>query len=694
MNRHFVKFLLVFSGMFLLNCLMIAGDYPLQIAINPHTGAICSIKVEGDRDSMDWLVQTDGSQYSWIGEEYGWGLGYFTMTRGHETVKYQWRKPESMDSSGYGVVYREGDILIRVQRTLEGNDWKERYTFTNESDVITTLSDLSIYIPFNDNYPDAEQCIHTRAHLHIWDGGSAAYVNALRMGAYAPHLGLVVTDGAIKSYEIWERGIKKDNSQTRGIVALNAPDILLHPGQSYSLEWYLFSHKGKDDFREQLLKRKSVWVSCNRYVFQKGDTARVEFHSQYPLEQCVVQMNGVPIPMYRDKDRYIAEVPMMQAGSVRFDFLYEDGKQTHADCLVYNEIEQLIRKRVDFIRTRQQMNNPADLRNGAYMVYDNEGDRIYLNDTPNCNPVDRDEGAERTGMGILLAKYYQLTKDPEVKSSLLRYARFFRDKLQTEDYRTYSSVDQQGRNRGYNYAWASEFYFQMYRVTGDKQYVVHGYQTLQSLYSQFGNGFYCIGIPVLLGLQCLEEVGMTEEYKDLKEDFIRTGDIFVKNGLNYPKHEVNYEQSIVAPAIQFLTQLYLATGIQKYLDEVERQIPVLDAFNGSQPSYHLHDIAIRHWDGYWFGKREMFGDTFPHYWSTITGAVYHYYALCIGDTSYQERAEEIVRNNLCLFFEDGRASCAYLYPYRVDGLKAQFYDPYANDQDWALVYYLLINKGI
>jgi hypothetical protein len=20
-------------------------------------------------------------------------------------------------------------------------------------------------------------------------------------------------------------------------------------------------------------------------------------------------------------------------------------------------------------------------------------------------------------------------------------------------------------------------------------------------------------------------------------------------------------------------------------------------------------------DGYWFGKREMFGDTFPHYWS-------------------------------------------------------------------------------
>ena len=47
-----------------------------------------------------------------------------------------------------------------------------------------------------------------------------------------------------------------------------------------------------------------------------------------------------------------------------------------------------------------------------------------------------------------------------------------------------------------------------------------------------------------------------------------------------------------------------------------------------------------------------------------------------------------------LFFEDGKASCAYLYPYKIDGVKGQFYDPYANDQDWALVYYLLVNEGI
>ena len=340
------------------------------------------------------------------------------------------------------------------------------------------------------------------------------------------------------------------------------------------------------------------------------------------------------------------------------------------------------------------MNRLSDPRYGAYMIYDNEGDSIYLNDTPNCNPVDRDEGAERVGMGVLLAKQFRLTKEEALKTSLLKYAKFLREKLQTKDYVTYSSVDQTNRNRGYNYMWVAEFYFQLYQATGDKQFAIDGYETLQSMFRQFGYGFYAIGIPVQIGLESLEMAGMKKEYQKLLADFKKTGDVFVRNGLNYPKFEVNYEQSIVAPAVQFLAQLYLVTREQKYLDEVKRQLPVVEAFNGFQPSFHLNDVAIRHWDGYWFGKREMFGDTFPHYWSTVTAAVYHYYAQCTGDLSYQKRAENIVRNNLCLFFEDGKASCAYLYPYKIDGVKGQFYDPYANDQDWALVYYLLVNEGI
>lgn len=667
-----------------------SGEALVDVEVNARTGGIGAMEIREDPHGMNWLVRTDGSQYAWVKDNYAWGLGYLTIQKGRECIKKEWQTPVEIQADGMSVVYRENEIRIQVSRRMAGNDLQERYTFTNEGTVPVSLYDIGIYTPFNDNYPGAEECIRARADVHIWEGESAAYVNALRMGGSAPHLGLVLTEGAVKSYEVWERGLQKANSQFRGIFALNLPDCRLQPGESCAVAWTVFAHRGNEDFKRKLLEQQSVWVSCEKYVYQQGETARMWVESATPLESCKAGLNGVPVPVVEKDGKYLVEVPLLQPGEARLDFYYNGNKQTHADCLVIGSEKELIEKRVDFIRTHQQMKDISDPRYGAYMVYDNEADSIYPNDTPNCNPVDRDEGAERVGMGVLLAKQYRLTKDEALKESLLKYARFVREKLQTEDYVTYSSVDQTNRNRGYNYMWVAEFYFQLYQALGDRQYAVDGYETLQAMYRQFGYGFYAIGIPVRIGLQSLEMAGMKKEYRKLLADFIRTGDVFVKNGVNYPAHEVNYEQSIVAPAIQFLAQLYLVTKDPKYLDEVKRQMPVLEAFNGMQPSYHLNGVGIRHWDGYWFGKREMFGDTFPHYWSSITGAVYHLYALCTGDMSYRKRAENVVRNNLCLFFEDGKASCAYLYPYKVDGVRAQFYDPFANDQDWALVYYLLV----
>lgn len=129
------------------------------------------------------------------------------------------------------VLYREGDIRILIKREIKQGDLVEEYSFTNEGEEPVSLYDVAIYTPFNDNYPDAQQCINSRAHMHIWKGGSAAYVNAIRMGAFTPYLGLVVTDGAIRNYEIWERGRKKANSQTRGIIALDLPGFIVEAGR-------------------------------------------------------------------------------------------------------------------------------------------------------------------------------------------------------------------------------------------------------------------------------------------------------------------------------------------------------------------------------------------------------------------------------------------------------------------------------
>lgn len=677
-------------------CNQSQSAHAVRFTVHPRTGAIDALTLEGDHHQMNWIMQCDGSQYPWISERHGWGLGYFTQVVGDMSLKKEWMHPLEIRDDGKTVFYKEGDVGIKVERCMNEGDLVEVYTWTNEGKERIWLHDVGVYAPFNDNYPNTQTCLTHRCHAHIWDGESGAYVNALRMGAEAPHLGLMLHEGAIKSYEVWGRGANTSSSHMRGLFAMKLPDMRLNPGQSYRLKWRLFSHEGATDFRDKLLSKGGVVVSSDKYVYESGETAQITLECHQPLQHCTARVNGVPVKIHQANSTWTVSHPMKQAGEVRVDFFYDNGKQTHADLLVINHISDLLDKRTQFIRQHQQMNNPHDPRDGAYMVYDGEADTIYLNDTPNCNPVDRDEGAERVGMGVLLAKHYllQSKRDPVMKASLLRYAQFVRTRLQTPEYVTYSSVDQTNRNRAYNYPWVAEFYFQMYQATGNKQFVQDGYETMRAMFRQFGYGFYGIGYPVCLGLRCLKEAHMEREYRQMLHDFKQVGNQFIANGVNYPASEVNYEQSIVAPALQLLVQVYLETKEAKYLDEVKRQLPILEAFHGFQPSFHLHEIAIRHWDGYWFGKYELFGDTFPHYWSTVTASVYHYYALCSGDTSYQKRAEEIVRNNLCLFFEDGKASCAYLYPEKVNGEKADFYDPYANNQDWALVYWLQVMEKL
>lgn len=219
MKNELIKRIGIFVCLLIAVDCLSAGNFPVEIRINPSTGAISELTLKGDNRSMNWVVKTDGTQYPWVKDNYGWGLGYFTAVKGKETVKREWRVPVEISPDGMKVLYREGDIRILVEREIKQGDLVEEYFFTNEGEEPVSLYDVAIYTPFNDNYPDAQQCINSRAHTHIWKGGSAAYVNAIRMGAFTPHLGLVVTNGAIRNYEIWERGRKRQTHRQ---------EVLLH----------------------------------------------------------------------------------------------------------------------------------------------------------------------------------------------------------------------------------------------------------------------------------------------------------------------------------------------------------------------------------------------------------------------------------------------------------------------------------
>ena len=601
-----------------------------------------SITIEGD--SMSWLLKTDGTQYEWVTESYSWGKTYY---------------------------HADGDIVVKVERKQVGDDLVETYTFTNVSNKTVQLKDIGIYTPFNDNYPDAKTCMTSRCNVHVWPGGKAAYVCALRMNGEGPHLGLMVTEGEITDYDIWERDMKKGMSNFRGVFALCPPDMTIKAGKSYRLSWRIFAHNG-NDFDKQLLKRGGTVVRSDKYVYALGETASIDFITEKGVKTIRRKIN--------------------KTGDIRIDH-----HGTHALLLGISGEQKLLEKRIRFILEKQQYNNPADTRNNAFMIYDCEGDSILTNDQGRS---DLTEGRERIGMGILLAEYCRQHPDEKILRALERYAKFVREHLQYPDYRTKSDARSGGKNRGYNYAWVADFYFRMSLLTGNRQYALDGYATLQSLYRQFGYGFYCIDYPVTTGLQALEKAGLTFEREQMLLDFRTTADIFAKNGLDFPSFEVNYEQSIIAPAVQFLCEVYLITGEKRYLRSVRQMMPALEALAWHQPDHHLNNIAIRHWDGYWFGKRRTWGDVFPHYWSTITAAAFHYYAKALAhegtDTAsvadYQQRAKNIVRGNLSLFFEDGHATCAFVYPRRVNGQPAHYADAFANDQDWALLFYLLVNQ--
>jgi len=89
---------------------------------------------------------------------------------------------------------------------------------------------------------------------------------------------------------------------------------------------------------------------------------------------------------------------------------------------------------------------------------------------------------------------------------------------------------------------------------------------------------------------------------------------------------------------------------------------------------------------------QVYGDTFPHYWSTINAMVYSHCGQATGEKRWFERARTVIWANLSPFTPEGRGSAAHVYAFSTNGRRAGRDDPWANDQDWALVYFLTARK--
>lgn len=608
----------------------------------------------------------------------------------HHSDKYQMNWIEG--NTEWGTVKVPDGISVSVKSEKVNDTVTERYIFTNISskDIFTSLKDISIYTPFNDDYSDSETCMKKRCHTHIWCGEDISYVMCLRMGGEAPHLGLVLTKGSLGGYSI-ERDLSKI-SNDRGDFILHPSPVSLAPNENFTVEWTLFWHNGKTDFYKKLgeYNEKYVAVTAENYIVFENEEIKLSIKPvfDFGLGDVIVMRNGKKVDFNISDGAIQIKEPVSEIGENVFNISI-CGVNTYCRILTIPRLDKLSELRCRFIADKQQYNKSNSGLDGAYLSYDNEEKHIFYSSESDYNG-----GRERVGMGILIAKYLQAHTDEKLSKSLKKYISYVeRELFDTETGVVYNDYNRNNEwNRLYNYPWISVFYIEIYRLYKNKSYLVSAYRALKSFYEQDGSHFYAIEIPVSEITKCLENENMLSEKEELLVCFKRHCEYIMSNGIDYPAHEVNYEQSIVAPAAYTLLQTYEITMEDKYLTAAKEQIDVLELFNGLQPDYHLYEVAIRHWDGYWFGKKRMYGDTFPHYWSSLTANVYYDYARLMGSDEYMKKAEASYRGTLSMFNPDGSASCAYVYPVTVNGKEAGYYDPYANDQDWGL-YFMLRYKG-
>ena len=564
---------------------------------------------------------------------------------------------------------KDGDVLTT----------RVKVSYNGAHPYFTNAGSIAISFPLQDRYTDSVTCRDYRCHAHIFCGEHTSYIMALRMGGAAPHLGMVLTKGSLSAYSV-ERDLKLQ-SNDRGCFWLHPSAQEFAPGDTMMLEWKVFPHQGREDFREKLKAFSQViLVDAEQYVIYPGETSKVTIEPAFAAEK--VTVNGVSLEK-TENGVYEYLFESEKTGEYLLS-ICADEVITTCRLLVQERPEVLAVKRCEFIIDHQQYHGSIKELKGAYLSYDNE-EKILV-----CTPEnDFNAGRERTGMGILIARALQqnLLKDREkAEQSLRGYHTFYLREL--VDAATGLVCNCSGKDnsyfRLYNYPWAATFFTECWKLWGEKEDLETAVHIVEKFYEQDGFRFYPIEMPVVMLCRELEKAGEQENLKTVKDLFHRHADQLIEIGTAYPGSEVNYEQSIVQPAAEVILQVYEVTGEEKYLRGAEQQIAVLELFDGQQPDYHLHETAVRHWDGYWFGKRRVFGDTFPHYWSAENGRTFKRYARLTGNKEYDIRGEHSLRGVLSMFFEDGTATCAYLYPYSVNGQKTDFADPYANDQDWGL----------
>ena len=336
------------------------------VDIDESTGFIKSIVNPADKYAMNWCAE-DGQwgrmqMRGWRPWEYEFG--------GIEDTKMKLVSLVCGNDSSEAV-YRNEKVQATVKRYFKDNgNFVENYTLKNITDTVITINrdNFGIEVPFNDRYPDAEECMIHHCNAHIWCGHNVSWVNALRMGASECNLGLYLTKGAIDCYDQNEAGNRDVcGGCTRGKFVLDIESIFLKSGEEYQLEWELFFHKSKEDFMS-IISRYDNYIGINAMHYTVFENEIIDFTvktSSGREPQIKLENEIIPLEKTENGFRVIFKAP--HTGEYRF--MIKDGDvSTWAEFAVKPPFRELLEKRVRFIIENQQCLDPESPLYGAFLV--------------------------------------------------------------------------------------------------------------------------------------------------------------------------------------------------------------------------------------------------------------------------------------------------------------------------------------
>jgi hypothetical protein len=660
-------------------------------------------------DRLSGLGFLLGEGDGWHTADRAWGAGFAVTDRGAA----QWSVPDEYTVTDAAATQRfqllDG-LALHVDRRA-GDRLRETYRWANTGDSPLEITSLAVSTPWRDVYAADGVAHETAVHAHLSATGAQAWALAKPMHGQGPFLGLTVREGAVRAYSVEARN-QFTGSNVRGHLLLHVTDrarhphafggqpaLTLAPGASYRLVWELAWFEDEAAF----LAVAEPTVAVPELAAVVGTGLPIEHPATMRVR---VSPGGSPLtgadPGRAGQGVAVEPTPDGSAvtgrahGVVELDVGPDGGDAVRVGLLFHLPLAELVRRRVAVLLDHHRPRHRPRPR--GFVACDT---RTGLTVTDQGWP-DWSDGAERTAMPVLLAEarargLVEAARAAEVDAALEEFAAFAADRLVGPDgWVRRGSTDVTSDPRLYNTPWLVDLLVLEHGHGGKLDHLELACSLLEASARHGVSRHLSIGHPqAMLALEAAvarlpgtAARALRPRVDRLLEGLRTQAMELAGRGGDLPAHEVSYEQSIVAPLVSLLSLAHRRWPDRRLLAAAEQALGWLLAFAGPQRHVRLRHVAIRHWDGYWFGLRRQWGDTFPHYWSALTAVA----LLELPDELRSEHghrmAEGILRANLASYDGQARGCCAFLYPSCVDGVPAHGPDPLDNDQDWALVYAL------